>query len=532
MQRVLTIEEFNQYCKQLIQIMALAQYDYDYHSNEEKYHSYYVDAALELQTGLLSYDLSNIPFEAWEDFTILSDKEHYIDFSNTKANIDFSLVHYYGNANFQGCNIRNLDSIKKLLRRQDFDQKTIQENPLLFLSNSFSDELQKKYNHNQISMEDLASINKEQLQEIKEKGITEHLEKRITNSCLYDILGIDKLLELYQYDENDFAVIMDLLYTLPHYQKESVLSQKFEKELREANVSEIKDICYQYVKSKILAGDPVILYCRSFPRKFVQENQALFLQHDDLPEEVQDRYFRRHLTIEDYVKYTAFHNIPIDSFMDPNIYFFKYIKEHYGPLKFQELVSRHLDVITNLSVKKHLNLFCKYLREMDDLEENFNQAVKYYCLDNVFNKYNHSIPLGISSMNYTVMDGIHSVDDLMSYQSNTILLNKEQLDVITELSIHNLKQLQEQFHFFFRTSEKEGLPMFDLLTTFLHEKKQAQHRGFDFKNGSSSYQDFLREFKKCIQMMKKENLFEDDVFQQMFISNEDVLDTSNYAMAA
>ncbi len=95
MQRVLTIEEFNQYYEQLIQIMALAQYDYDYHSNEEDYHSYYVDAALELQDGLLSCDLSNIPFEAWKDFTILSDKEHYIDFSKTKANIDFSLVHYY-----------------------------------------------------------------------------------------------------------------------------------------------------------------------------------------------------------------------------------------------------------------------------------------------------------------------------------------------------------------------------------------------------------------------------------------------------
>ena len=96
MQRIITIEEFRQYYNQLKQIMALAQYDYDYHSNEDNYHSYYVDAAIELQDVLLSCDLSNIPFDEWENFTILSDKEHYVDFSKTKANIDFSIIHYYG----------------------------------------------------------------------------------------------------------------------------------------------------------------------------------------------------------------------------------------------------------------------------------------------------------------------------------------------------------------------------------------------------------------------------------------------------
>ncbi len=542
MQRIITIEEFRQYYNQLKQIMALAQYDYDYHSNEDNYHSYYVDAAIELQDLLLSCDLSNIPFEEWTDFTILSDKDHYVDFSKTKANIDFSIIHYYGNANFVGCNVRHLDDIKKILRRQDFDQKTIQENPYLFLSESFSDEFQKKYNLDQISMEDLDSITGEQFEELKEKNIKEHLEKRITNSFFYDILGIDRLLELYQYDENDFAVIMDLLYTLPEYQTENYLSQQFKKQIQVANVSEIKDICYDFIKSHIFTGNPVILYSKTFPSKFVHENQSLFLLHEDIPEEVQDRYFRRHLTVLDYLKYPLFQKIPFESFMDPNEYFFKFIRERYGISKFQELTAIHSDVLYCIAIKGQLNLFCKYLREMDDLDENFTQAVKYFCLDNIMNKYNHNAPKDFKSMNFVVKDGIHSVDDLMNYQSNTLLLNKEQLDVITDLSIHNLKRLQQDFHFFSNpnSEENDSLPMFDLLTSFLHEKKKTELRSIDFKNGNLNFSDFLGEFKKCIQMMQKDNYFsvhsypiKEDFFQQIFdTSYEDSTQSLDNALSA
>ena len=64
----------------------------------------------ELQTKLLSYDLSDIPFIEWQGFNIYSDENHEVDFSKTHANIDFELINFSsskGLLNFTGCNIRN-----------------------------------------------------------------------------------------------------------------------------------------------------------------------------------------------------------------------------------------------------------------------------------------------------------------------------------------------------------------------------------------------------------------------------------------
>ena len=45
---------------------------------------------------------------------------------------------------------------------------------------------------------------------------------------------------------------MDLMYTLPNDQKETILLQKFEKEINNCKVSEIKDICYDFIKNQII----------------------------------------------------------------------------------------------------------------------------------------------------------------------------------------------------------------------------------------------------------------------------------------
>ena len=533
MKNRITISDFNQYREQINEMMAKAQEDFAFHKDDKKYHSSYTDICIELQNTLLSYDLSNIPYEAWDDFTIFSDVVHRADFSKTKANIDFSIVHYYGNGDFHGCQVCHLEEIKKIIKRQDFDERTIQNNPLLFLSNNFTDDFQKKFNNNMISMEDLDSLTDKQIEKKKEKEIYKHLEKRITSSILYQIIGIDKLLELYRYGENEFVVIMDLMYTLPNYQNDTILQQEFEKKLQSAKVSEIKDICYDYIKENILTGKPAIVYCRRYPIQFLQENQALFLQNDNLPEEVQDRYFRRQLTIKDYVEYPNFHKIPIDSFMKSNDFFIKFIHEHYGFSKFQELVDRHYDVFSYLAKNDQINKFCNYLQEKDDLEENFYQAVKYYFLKNIFNKdKNTIIPEWLGSMNFKEMDHINSIDDLMDYNRNTLLLDEIQFDTIELMNIDNIQRLERDNQFF--SNNNVDISMFQLLSNYLHECKNPK---IDFRYGKLNYQDFLIEIKKCISMMKKEDYFslissnQEDLWKTIFLSTTDTIDNLNYVMS-
>ena len=82
----------------------------------------------------------------------------YIDFNilNTD-NID--------SINVKGCNIRNLESLDiSLLTENAFDEKIIDENPNLFLSQTFTKDFREKYYSYTLTMDDFLSLTTEQLQ--------------------------------------------------------------------------------------------------------------------------------------------------------------------------------------------------------------------------------------------------------------------------------------------------------------------------------------------------------------------------------
>ena len=159
----LTLEQFQQIRSQLSKLIQQYEDFYDTHKNDENYdddllEQRFTEQYLSIQNRLLNYDLSDIPFEAWQDFQIMSDETHAVDFSKTKANIDFDVVEYYGNGNFRGCNVRNLDKIQRWLNPNDFDEQTIQINSSLFLTDAFSSEFKDKYYTSSLTIGDLASL--------------------------------------------------------------------------------------------------------------------------------------------------------------------------------------------------------------------------------------------------------------------------------------------------------------------------------------------------------------------------------------
>lgn len=166
---------------------------------------------MEVQNHLLSYDLSDIPFEAWENMTIVSDEEHSADFSKTKANIDFNLVECVGNANFKSCNIRNLERISRQLNPDNFDDETIKKNQNLFLSENFSQEFINKYYSNSIGISDLATLNNQQLDEVKQKDITSHIVGQEFSHLLIKTIGIDKIVQLYNYSLEEYKKVNEIL---------------------------------------------------------------------------------------------------------------------------------------------------------------------------------------------------------------------------------------------------------------------------------------------------------------------------------
>lgn len=176
----MSLEQFKQIKNQLAQTLKECQDSYEAHENDENYDDSVemqrlVNQYLEIQNRLLQYDLSDIPYSEWSDMAILSDESHEADFSKTNANIDFKLVEFQGtNANFRGCNIRNLNSISYPYSPEQFDENTIKDNSNEFLSFSFNANFKSNYYTRNLKLIDFIGLTDNELEELKKKNIISH----------------------------------------------------------------------------------------------------------------------------------------------------------------------------------------------------------------------------------------------------------------------------------------------------------------------------------------------------------------------
>lgn len=176
----MSLEQFKQIKNQLAQTLKECQDSYEAHENDENYDDSVekqrlVNQYLEIQNRLLQYDLSDIPYSEWSDMAILSDESHEADFSKTNANIDFKLVEFAGtNANFRGCNIRNLNSISYSYSPEQFDENTIKDNLNEFLSFSFNANFKSNYYTRNLKLIDFIGLTDNELEELKKKDIISH----------------------------------------------------------------------------------------------------------------------------------------------------------------------------------------------------------------------------------------------------------------------------------------------------------------------------------------------------------------------
>ena len=205
----MSLEEFRQIKAQLgglIKVFELKKADENYDD------SILINKYLKTQNYLLQYDLSDIPFEEWKGIEIISDDTNKADFSKTRANLDFNLFEYYGNVNFKGCNVKNLERLKNNLNPNNFDEETIIANSTLFLSDSFSDEFKEKYYSGNIRIVDLVSLSSQQLDEIKQKDLKSHMDYKEHTSLLMKIFDIDKIIQLYLHSPKEYDAVNKIIY--------------------------------------------------------------------------------------------------------------------------------------------------------------------------------------------------------------------------------------------------------------------------------------------------------------------------------
>lgn len=531
MNEKMSLEKFTEIKRKLASIIQKYSALVEQHENDKNYdmdllEKNFLEEYLKPQSSLLNYDLSDIPFEAWKDFIIASDETHAVDFSKTKANIDFNIVYYPGNCNFKGCNIRNLDKIYSF-NPNDFDEQTIQMNSKLSLSDTFSNEFKEKFYKHTLTIANLASLSLEQLEEIKQKDFIKHVFGSSGLTVMLETLGLDKAIELYNHSEEEFdAVIQTMdMYRNINYSYSNNNTPTFDeflKKTKKIDVLEIKNACFDFLKEKISKEYDYYFNSINFPESFIRENPDIFLVNANVPDEVKKRYFDRKLTLKDLFDYPkAFQNISVDFFMEDRdlLTISQFISDNYGVGKFQELVQKHQELFAHISEKRDFDRLSQFLQTGKDLDSSFDNAVKKYFLNyGMPEQYSvvsegqtiYNVPDWLSSMNFQFVDKITSMNDLMPYNESLVVLDKNQRIVLDALGIDNIKRFEQETGFFSHPDNKWGRE--DLFSVFCsyfntHNPNELVNEGIDFKNGSLSYEDFLNQIANCLDNMRKNKIF-------------------------
>ena len=528
MNEKINLNIFNEYKQKMIDLMAkagkyLEQHEKDDNLDSQKFEQEMIKQYLELQEKLLSYDLSDIPFESWQDLQIFSEGDYEPDFSKSKANIDFNIIDFWGKGNFKNCSIRNLDKIGRMLSEDFFDEATIQANSELFLSSNFDSEFKNKYYNCTLKIEDLTNLSVEQVRELEKKNVNIHFENTGYTSSIIGTLGLKNMIDLYKYSKDDFDIVTYFLDNSRYFHFSSERGMSFEtlvENIKQSQISEMKQLCYDYARSNILESTFGNINIQDYPQKFIDDNDDIFLVNVGISEELRNRYYTRCLTIDDVIEnLDIFSSVPIERFMQySNIRDFA---EKLGKGGLQYVLKNHRDIFDHIRSENHFYEVGRSLQERNSLEERFSDTIKaYFCnmygMSGLHQSYDangivkHNLPDWISSLNFEVVEKFATMDELKKYNSKTLLVDEFQRIVIETFGLDKLIQFDSSTQFFSHkaneySKELEGM---DALGCFLSKINSARDINIPARD-NMTYSEFTDIIAKCLDAMRKKSLFQD-----------------------
>ena len=502
----MTLEQFREIKRQLSSIIKQGDDLYVQHKNDENY-NYDADEKkleeqyLEIQNRLLSYDLSDIPYAEWMNMEIISDESHIVDFSKTKANIDFSMLDYSPYANYKSCKIQNIGGTKRILDSEHFDSDVIRNNPSLFLSESFPISIKQKFYDMKLNMEDLFSLSNEQIQELQSKQFMSCFD--YSTRDLINKIGFQKAMQLYATSKDDYKVVHEissLLSSIDYIISDPFTRNDFEEELKNADVTQIKNVFYSYMRKALFKNhkryDNIKL--ERLPEQFVKENNDILLIGENIPDDLRQRYYTGRLTLDDIMNnISLFRNIPISQVTDE-----RDIGELADALG-EENLPRYIEAypeIFNYIIKSHLTYqFCNFVSASERL--NLNQT------DDVKQKITNYLAPFLTTHNKL---GTGRTEQLMAYDTSLFPLDEMQQRVVDTLNLDNIKRFEKETQFF-SINNNTDLQMFQAFASYfrMHSPSELAKIGIDFKNGTLSYEEFLDQLAKCLDHMKQHNVFTD-----------------------
>ncbi len=486
MREKLSIEEFRKYKEEQQQLLGRLGEEEKVliengNYNEEDFLKKGLEELSELQSRLLSYDLSDISFEEWKDIALVSSDKYPADFSKTKANLDFEILNIPITGkeiyNFKGCNVKNIESLESY-SDTFFDEKTIEENSSLFLSDKFSQDIKDKYYSYNLSIKDISNLSDEQINELENNCNVRNRRKNGFTSIdrrLINILGLKKNIELYKQNATEYKNIEDIVR---HYFDADSLNNLENASLSDIKLAIYKEVRNQAIKNGFYYNNSYQADCTlresDYPHDFVEQNRDLFLKDINLPQDIKDRYFNKCLTYQDVKdNLEAFKTIPIEYFMERDNEFTR-LCEYLRAGNFQKLLEKYPETIDYLMKNNEAMVeIVKRLPFNSMKTNNENEMVEYFFKETVKDYYieyakNNNInildinnfPLWLKPLNINkIVDKYQDINDLLRYNTNTLLLDGNQRKTFTKANFMFIKQFEDETHFF----SKHGMNTIDIL---------------------------------------------------------------------
>ena len=516
--RKLTIPEFRKIKAELNDVLAILRDYYIRHKDDSTFDEKAFDLGVANNyqarfMRLLSYDLSLIPFEEWQDVVVSFDNAEIdsnlkLDFSKTHANIDMEIFEYLGGINLRGCNIKNLSYVSKYIREEDFDEETKKQNSELFLNDIVPADIKAKYHKEELTIADIAKLPKEVIEELKTKDLDGH--------CRYAYLGFDKLIELYNYSPSTLDLAIYVLTNPPY----DTMHDNFANQFQNTNVENIKALCYEYEKAVITNGHGVI-DPTSMPPLFVQENADFLLTGENIPPELRERYYHRNLTVTDITTYHhLFQDIPLLTFCSEPL---PLLIRRFEPSAFYEIIAKHPQFLEHIVESSDSFTLSSYLGPNNNTMDNFIEAAKLYVVNDYINStyrfremidgvMQYIIPPWLESLDFHFTEDVHSGEELLNYDAHTVILNQSIQNTISTLGIENIRRFNSETGFFTHKSQEysSGLEMINVLATLLYYREVYDSgERINFRHGTLPYDKFKDELAKTLDIMRAKHYYID-----------------------
>lgn len=511
MRENITIEQFKEFKSRLKVILDRGESIYEAHIGDENFNYNEVEAQLVeeyllIQNELLSYDLSSIPYDEWSDVELVSDEKYPIDFTGTNANIDFSLLTFSPYINYKSCNIRNIEKIGRIIDLEHFDDDVVKNNPKYFIPSSFPDNVKNNIYSNNLSIDDLFSLSNEQFRELQTKKYMNCFN--LTTKGLVDNIGLENAMNLYLKSQEEYETILKI-YSMLALEFEYNIStadfcDDFYKDIRNADISQLKDVFYSYLKKTIFNENKRgrLLKVEDFPELFVKENQDFFLLDSEVDENLRNRYYTLQLTFDDIIKnYSLFRNIPVSRFC--NDYEYDDFVSIFGEDGLKKVIEEYPEFIKYIYYGNLRYQFTNFVRNnnlvLNNIDGDFRSQLKEQLIP-FFESYNQ----------------IKNKNQLMLYNPDLFILDRKQKLVFDLFGIDNIRRLEEEYNFFeFGKSgdSYNSLGMLDLISEYFTRtnlKSAFKLAHIDFKDGTLPYDEFLNELAKCLDFMRKDEAFSYD----------------------